>query len=642
MNKKLNEFSFEESVFEKRAEELGSLELPLSKRTLILLFSIAFLFSVIIVLRLESLGIKNGEFYSLRSAMNVGKSIILPASRGNIYDRFNVQLVENEPAISIALNAATAKKNKESLDEILTKISAVIGIEKSDLENSLQKNNLEKNPIIILARNISTDQLIETRGLNFDSLEIQNDYRRSYLKGPILSHLIGYTGLAEYNDVKGKTGLESYYDSALQGTNGLKIIYKDAHDNSFGGKLFNESQPGFNLYTSIDLGLQTYFHDRLKQTLNSLGRDVGVGIAINPQNGEILSIVNLPDYDNNAFTDSSRSKDRGKILSSSFQPLFNRAVSGIYSPGSTIKPLVAVAALNEKIIEPDKQLLSTGEIEIPNPYFEDKPSRFLDWRPQGWVDMYSALARSSNIYFYTIGGGLPNGISPQIGWDNTGEVRGLGIEKLKEYWKLFGLEDKTGIDIDSENSGYLPDPVKKEQRNKDPWRLGDTYNVSIGQGDLLTTPIELINYIAAIANGGKLYKPKIVKSIKDENNKIIKEFPPEILRQYPNLTDYIKIVQKGMEDAVNKDYGTARLLADLPIGVAAKTGSAQIASNTKTNAFFVGYLPAEALAQAGMPLNKQIAILVLIENAKEGSLNAVPVAKDVLDWYYYHRLLNNE
>jgi len=226
----------------------------------------------------------------------------------------------------------------------------------------------------------------------------------------------------------------------------------------------------------------------------------------------------------------------------------------------------------------------------------------------------------------------------------------LGIAKLKEYWQKFGLDQKTGIDLMAEIDGFLPDIETKEKNTGEPWRLGDTYNISIGQGDLMITPMALLNYIAAIANNGEFYKPFVAKKIFSaeksfcvrqsesspnvecsdiKEEKVINEKNPEIIRSVADLADYIKEVQRGMIDTVAKPYGTANLLNGLPFKIAAKTGSAQIQGNTKINASFVGYAPAD---------NPEIAVLVLIENAREGSLNAVPVAKDVLEWYYYNRI----
>ncbi len=358
----------------------------------------------------------------------------------------------------------------------------------------------------------------------------------------------------------------------------------------------SEPIAGEKLKTTIDAEFQEYFHNRMTQGLLSLGRTSGVGIAINPKNGEVLALTSYPSFDAN---------DISPYLSNPNQPLFNRAVSGLYSPGSTIKPVHAAAALSEGTVSPDDQVYSAGYIEIPNPYNPDQPSRFVDWRAHGWVNVRSAIARSSNVYFYAIGGGFEN-------------TRGLGIAKLRQYWEKFGLNKLTGIDLPGEAKGILPDPEEKEERTGSIWRIGDTYNVSIGQGDLRITPMELITSMSAIANHGKAFVPHIAKT--DE---------PELFLDLEALEPALSIVRDGMNDAVSKSYGTAYLLADLPRSTAAKTGSAQTANNAKTNALFVGYGPSE---------DPEIAILILVEDAKEGSLNAVPIAKDVLGWYYENRL----
>jgi penicillin-binding protein 2 len=328
-------------------------------------------------------------------------------------------------------------------------------------------------------------------------------------------------------------------------------------------------------------------------------------------------LVSLPSFDNNEI----KSAD----LINPAKPFFNRVVSGEYAPGSTIKPLVAFAALKENLISPEKEIFSAGYIEIPNPYNPDKPSRFPDWKANGWVNLYSAIARSCNIYFYAVGGGFE-------------DVNGLGIKRLKEYWGKFGLGQKTGIDLPGEKPGFLPDENTKEESGGEIWRIGDTYNVSIGQGDLLVTPIQLINYVSAIANNGKIYRPFLVDKITDGSGNVAKEISPEILADFPEDLENIKLIQRGMLDTVGKSYGTASLLSGLPIPVAAKTGTAQIEGNKKINALFVGYLPVEALAKAGAPIEKQIAILVLVEDAREGGMNAVPVANEVFGWYYENRI----
>ncbi len=359
---------------------------------------------------------------------------------------------------------------------------------------------------------------------------------------------------------------------------------------------------------------------------------------MDPQTGEILSLVSLPSFDNNKISSS--------MLVDPNRPLFNRAISGLYSPGSTIKPLVAVAALKEQVIDPLKQIFSPGYLDIPNPYNPGKPSRFLDWKPQGWINVYSAIARSSDVYFYILGGGFPSQFSHSGIWNGSDNISGLGIEKLRSYWQKFGLDQKTGIDIPGEKSGFLPDIAEKEKRSGTPWRLGDTYNVSIGQGDLVITPIELINYVSSLAAGGKTYQPFFVKKVEDENGGVINETSPKVIIDNSDLASFIKEAEKGMIDTSKKNYGTAYMLNDLPFTVASKTGSAQIELNTKENAFYVGYGPLEKFDTPSKPDSsqyepapRQIAVMILIENSLQGSLNAVPVARDVFQWYYNNRIV---
>ena len=236
------------------------------------------------------------------------------------------------------------------------------------------------------------------------------------------------------------------------------------------------------------------------------------------------------------------------------------------------------------------------------------------------MDLKSALARSSNIYFYGVGGGLPRtytyGPFPHS----------LGIAKLNEYWRFFGFGEETGIDIPSEKKGFLPDQKNKEERTGVAWRLGDTYNVSIGQGDIQVTPLQLLSFIASIGNGGKIFSPSVAF-----------DRTPSMRVDYSSWKGELAAVREGMRDAIKKSYGTAHLLDALPFPTAGKTGSSQVANNTRTNAFFVGYGPASDTFRADDAI-PQIAILILIENSKEGSLNTVPVARDIFAWYYEHRL----
>jgi len=637
------ELFLEEAVLDDLASDLETLELPLSQRAFKLLSIAVVIVIAIVIARLFFLGGWQNNFYTQRALINVGQITALRTQRGIIFDRFNQPLVKNLPAFRLNLKLVELFKNNEEREKTIKTLEEVLNLKAGYIEELLSGVDLERQNSLTITNQLTIDQVIKIKNLNLPAVQIEDDFKRQYLEGEIFSHLIGYVGPVDKNDLKkfsylslndivGKSGLETYYDKELRGEDGEIIEYRNVKGEIIDNKLLKNPSPGYHLYSTIDAEFQSYFFKRLSEALNYLSSPAGVGIALNPQNGEVLALVSLPSFNNN--------KIESRNLNNPSKPFFNRAISGVYTPGSTIKPLVAFAGLKENIITADKEIFSAGYLEIPNPYYPDKPSRFLDWKPHGWVNLYSALARSSNVYFYILGGGLPQNyqLSGILKGFEKLPIKGLGIEKLKEYWQKFGLGKKTGIDLPGENEGFLPDAQLKEENRGEIWRLGDTYNVSIGQGDLLVTPLQLLNYISTIANGGKIYQPFIIKKIEAEDGRVIKETNPILIEDYSSDIEIIKKVERGMIDAVEKPYGTAHLLADLPITVAAKTGSSQIEGNTKINAFFVGYLPTEALVKAGVPLDKQIAILVLIENAREGSLNAVPVAKDIFEWYYENRI----
>jgi len=620
----------EEAILDDLAENLEILESPLSQKAFKM---VAIFFAVIMAVvlgRMFFLGVWKNDFYSQRAAANAGTIKIVRAQRGIIFDRNGKSLVENAPSFRVNLNLIEFFKDAGARNKITDDLEKILNLPAGQIEGLLKDVNLEKQNSLMVARQLSIDQIIGIKNLNSPAIEIEDDFKREYSAVGAFSHVLGYTGLADKNDLSGdsslssndvigKNGIEAYYNDYLQGKNEEIINYRNAKGEIIDGKILKEQISGDRVYLNIDADLQNYFYSQLKQTLVNLGSPAGVGIAMNPQNGEVLTLVNLPSFDNNKITSSD--------LINPLKPLFNRAISGVYSPGSTIKPLVAYAALKENIISPDRQIFSRGYIDVPNPYFPDKPSRFLDWKAHGWVDMYSALARSSNVYFYALGGGFPDSELSLI--DGSIKIKGLGIARLKEYWQKFGLGKETGIDLPFENEGFLPDAQEKEDSAGQPWRIGDTYNVAIGQGDLIITPIQLVSYISAIANGGKIYQPMVMEKIVSENGGVVKENQPKVSYDYSSDIDIIKEIQKGMRDAVQKSYGTAYMLNDLPMAVSAKTGSAQIGNNKKINAFFVGYAPSD---------NPQIAILVLVEDASEGSLNTVPVAKNIMNWYYNNRI----
>ncbi|MDD5638480.1 MAG: penicillin-binding transpeptidase domain-containing protein, partial [Candidatus Pacebacteria bacterium] len=307
------------------------------------------------------------------------------------------------------------------------------------------------------------------------------------------------------------------------------------------------------------------------------------------------------------------------ILEDKDNPLFNRAVSAQYPTGSIIKPLISSAALEEKIISPEKKINCQGKITILNPYNPEKETIKKDWTTHGLTDMRKAIAESCNVYFYTIGGGYKDQI-------------GLGPTKIKKYLELFGWGNKTGIDIFSESKGFIPTPQWKKEFKGENWYNGDTYNLSIGQGDILITPLQVALSYSAIANNGILFKPLIVKEIIDENKNIIQENKPQIIRE--NFTDKenLKVVREGMRMTVtakNAPLASAPSLNDLPVKVAAKTGTAETGKNNYLHKWITVFAPYD---------NPEIVLTIVIEDIPDTQPTTIPIAKEVLNWYFKEKI----
>lgn len=579
-------------------------------------------FYILIVLGLSILFIRSiylqtskGDYYRNIAEGNRLRVQPIKASRGIIYDRNKIPLVKNLPRFSLSIIPADLPKDKNLKQETLTKLSQILKKPLSDLENLLKdilsysyqpvavEDNLDYNTALALK--------IESQKLQGIILNTEN--RREYLSGNEFSHVLGYLGKIspdewsqkkdEYlvNDYLGKTGLEFFYEKQLKGVDGKKEIEVDSLGKE---KRVVSIQPpikGQNLISTIDEGLQKV----LESSLESARPQKATAIALDPRNGEILAIVSYPNFDNNQFSQGIKPEDYQKLNNDKNQPFLFRAISGEYPSGSTIKLVISAAALEEKIIDEQTKIHSTGGIQVGDWFFGD-------WKPggHGWVNVISALANSVNTFFYYVGGGYEN-------------FKGLGLDNIVKYTKLFGLDKKTGIDLPNESTGFVPTQKWKEEVKKEPWYPGDTYHLSIGQGDLLVTPLQVADYTMVIANGGTLYWPHLAKEFIDSENNQTTEIKPQSIRQ--NFIDpkNIEIVRKGLREAVIS--GSARAMADLPVKVGAKTGTAEVGGNKSPHAWFTCFAPYD---------NPEIVITILVENGVEGSTVALPVAKKVLSWYF--------
>jgi penicillin-binding protein 2 len=634
--KKKPDIPFEDSLNDDWGHDLDMVEVPLGTRPVVVLGVIIACITFVILGRVIYLNWTGGSYYAARAIDNATAAQATPAPRGIIYDAEGDPLVQNKAVFDAVLDAHLFISNPLLQSSTIAEVQNILGVSSSTVWSLLNQSAAQDfSTPVVLAQNINQSELVNLQALGASStIKIQSDFERYYPNGPIFSSVVGYVGRVSKadlannsnltaNDFIGKMGIEEEYDTILQGTPGVDIKFTDAYGKVLGQEQRSASTIGGSVHLTIDGGLQTEMYNAIQNELTILGRQVGVGLAINPQTGAVLSLVNVPGFDNNAFENpASSSAEIQNYLTSPDKPLFNRILSGQYQPGSTIKPLDGVAALKEGVITPDRQLYSPGYLMVPDPYNSSTPTRYADWEPHGYVNLAAALAQSSDVYFYIVGGGSPQYTTPPINNPVDYGINGLGPAKLYDWWTTFGLGKPTGIDLPGEAAGFLPTPAWWSTVSSRPWSLGDTYNISIGQGSLAVTPIQLLSYIDAIANGGTVYQPFLNASS-----------TPHVNEDLTYLLPQIQQVQQGMLAAVADPRGTAYTMDGLPAQACAKTGSAQVKNNQEENALFVGYFPCT---------NPQIALLILIENSKQGSLNAVPIAKNVFDWYYNNRMASGK
>ena len=639
-SKKFNNLSFEEILVDRRAklynDDFQKLEEPISELNILKFFLFSCICILILFGRVFYLNIIKGAENYLISENNRTRYILIKSPRGVIYDRYHKAVVANTTSLSLILVPRDFfEKKDEDISHIISYISNVFEIPKDKLNKIIKQIDEYSYEPILIKTNVTSDmaRLLESdiKESNRFGFYIIEDYTRSYADNEAFSHVVGYTGHMDEEDIEkypqypiadiiGKYGLESKYETYLHGSSGKKMMEVDAMSQINPELGILKPKPGNRLITTIDKDLQQFVYDALVRTIDKLGLEKGTALMSNPKTGEILAMVSFPSIDANAFSSGSPANVINKTLNNKYNPFINRAISGLYSPGSTIKPLVAIGALMEKLINPELEIKDVDAIIIPNRYNPDNPAVFKDWKNHGWVNMRTAIAHSCNIYFYALGGG----------WR---DIPGLGITRLKKYWELFHLGSKLGIDLDGEKDGNLPDPEYKKRVNPENplWLLGDTYNVAIGQGDLLLTPLQILYYINSIANHGKIMQPYVVSKILDENDKIVFEQKPKVIKDVNVDQEKLDIVLDGMRKVVT--IGSGQLMKTIPFEVAGKTGSAQIQGNTKTNAIFSGVAPYK---------DPEVSILVLIEEPPEGSVVTIPLVDEILRYYYNNRYIKRQ
>jgi penicillin-binding protein 2 len=455
------------------------------------------------------------------------------------------------------------------------------------------------------------------RGVIYDRLGKElawNIPERHYIEQPGFGHLLGYLGYPKEDELAnndlyseelvGRDGAEAIFQKTLQGERGIKIEEIDVAGKIQTNYLLESPVSGKDITLAVDARIQEKLYQAIAHQVDEGRAQAGAGVLMDIATGEVLALVSVPEYDPNALTVGPQRSSEAvqNYLHNKSQPFLNRAVAGLYAPGSIVKPIMALAALTENVISPEKKILSTGALTLPNPYDPEHPSIFRDWKAHGWVDMRRALAVSSDVYFYEIGGGFE-------------DQKGLGISKIDKYAGMFGLGKTTGIELGKEGEGTVPTPEWKAATfNGDPWRIGNTYHTAIGQYGFQVTPIQMVRVAAAIANNGHLVTPTIVAN---EGNTVA---PSESL---PIKPEHFQIVRDGMRMAVTE--GGAQGLNFPDLEVAAKTGTAELGTAKKyVNSWVEGFFPYQ---------QPRYAFAVVLERGSLDNLvGSVYVMREVLDW----------
>ena len=622
--------TFLDSLAQKKEEELEisqrKFETPLSKN--ILQGFLIFIFVLISFLFVRTLQFQviEGKDLSLLAEGNKFKIYQVRAERGVIYDTEGNQLVWNKPSFDLVLDKKSLPEQIDEKEKVLKEVSVLINKDFSDVKKEIEENDYSE---ILVSENLDYMTLIslEARIGELTGFQIRNNTVRDYKDGENFAHIIGFTGKINAEELKanpdfysifdwvGRSGVEKSYEEVLRKNPGKLRAEKDALGNLISQEIISLPESGKSLVLWLDSELQTKIKEELEKQAKIVGTEKAVALAMDPKTGGILAMVSLPDFDNNLFQKGADQEALNSLLNDQKKSLLNRVIAGLYPIGSTIKPLEASAALQEKIISPDKKINDDqGFIVIPNPWDPSSPTIKRDWTIHGWTDMRKAIAESCNVYFYTVGGGYE-------------DQDGLGPTRIKKYLQLFGWGQKSGIDLAGEVSGFVPDKEWKKETLEEPWVDGDTYNLAIGQGFIKITPLEVVTAFSAIANNGKLLQPQVVQKIIDSEKNVVQELKPQIIRE--NFIDpaNLQIVREGMRQAVtgvNSPQASSIVLNSLPVSAAAKTGTAELGGDRYHNWVTV-FAPYD---------DPQIVLTIMLENVKGVQAAALPVARAVLEWYF--------
>lgn len=597
----------------------GRREVPpaFRRRLAIVLGAVLVLFGLTLI-RLWQLQVTEGEQYRSLSENNRIRLKRVRATRGTILDRKRQVLVDNRPSFDVTL----VPEDAHDVPRTIAALTRLLGPEAGDL-GAVVAAAANRPPFeeVILKRDIDWESIValETHQLELPGVSVQVGPRRTYPFGDAAAHLLGYVGEVSQQelatrrgyhmgDLIGKAGAERYWEDYLRGIDGGQQVEVDAVGRKLRVLSEVEETPGNTLVLTIDRDLQLAAEQ-------AMGERDGAVVALDPRSGEVLAMVSRPAFDPNVFARGIRSAEWRALLENRKRPLNSKAVQGTYPPGSTFKIVMAAAALDEGVINPFTQIFCSGGLFFGN-------RTFRCWRAggHGSVNVHEALVRSCDVFFYQVG-------------------QRLGIDAIAEYAHRLGLGAPTGISLEHESGGIIPSSAWKRQRFGEPWYAGETLSVAIGQGYVTVTPLQMANLIAAVANGGTVYRPQFVKQIERPDGPVVLEEEAVPVRQLGFKKSTLLQIRQALSDVVNTSRGTGTKARLASIEVGGKTGTSQVgvlgaerakqghmARERRDHAWFVAFAPVA---------NPEIAVAVLAEHAGEhGGTAAAPIARAVIAHYF--------
>ncbi len=580
--------------------------------------------------RVWFLQILKGEGFRDLSENNRVRMVSLPAYRGKVVDRNGETLVSIRPSFNLYITPEDTQDIEQTLQYLVSQVPIDEDKLKADIKNAAPFEN------VLVKRDIPWNEIafVEENNRLLPGIHLKVEPLRDYVHDDLAAHVLGYLGevtksrLAEdtdkdyrLGDLIGKKGMELLFESELRGKKGHKEVEVDVAGRELEVLRKLPSQSGNNLVLTLDIRLQKLAESLLTGTEEEPKR--GSVVLMKVTTGEVLAMVSKPAFNPNRFASGISKADWKQVAFNKNHPLQNRAIDGQYPPGSTFKVVTAMAGLEEKVVTPETTVYCPGSFRLGRGYY-----RCWKRGGHGHVNLHDALAQSCDVYFYTVG-------------------HRLGVDTLAKYSRAMGLGSLTGISLTGEKPGLVPTSQWKVKARKEPWQLGETISVSIGQGFNLVTPIQQARLIATVANNGMVLRPYLVRKVVDNDGRTVKENLPKILYKMKARPEHFEKIREGLLEVVNGARGTGRRARLKNVQVAGKTGTAQVVRmkafeggeekeeipyEFRDHAWFFAFAPYE---------NPEVAVAVIVEHGGHGGAAAAPVAKELIAEYFKHYPLPN-